>query len=427
MNTIITLLQQNPQVSDYKINVHKKESYELFFVKGKLETVRLTDTCDKEVTVYVDHGEFKGDSQFFVYPSTDETQVAELIKEAVDKALLINNKYYDLPAAEQGEYEVESNFAEYEAAELAAKIAQGVFGANQVENASLNSVEIFINKHVETIANSKGLNKTQVRYDAMVEAIPTFNGPEQSVELYEQYNFSNLEEEDLAAEIAGKMAEVKARYEAVKPETIPVCPVILNKEELSGLFARIAMNLNYSSVYSHSNLFHKGDMVQKAPKGDFISITMTGEAKGCVSSTKFDSDGLSLGSVEVVRDGQVVNYHGSNRFGQYLGEKPTGGMTCMNVAPGTVPEKEFAAGPYLEVISMSGLQVDFYNDYIGGEVRLAYYHDGEKITPVTGISISGKLGEVLDSIRLSKEVSAYNGYAGYHGPEKAILTGMAIF
>ena len=188
MKTIITLLQQNPQVSDYKIDVHKKESYELFFVKGKLETVRLTDTCDKEVTVYVDHGDFKGDSQFFVYPSTDEAQLAELIKEAVGKALLINNKYYESPAAEQGEYEVESNFAEYEAADLAAKIAQGVFAANQVENASLNSVEIFINKHSETIVNSKGLNKTQVRYDAMVEAIPTYNGSEQSVELYEQYS-----------------------------------------------------------------------------------------------------------------------------------------------------------------------------------------------------------------------------------------------
>ena len=50
MNTIIELLRANAQVSDYKINIHKKESFELFFVKGKLETVRCTDTCDKVVT-----------------------------------------------------------------------------------------------------------------------------------------------------------------------------------------------------------------------------------------------------------------------------------------------------------------------------------------------------------------------------------------
>ena len=56
MKTTIELLQANAQVSGYKINIHKKESCELFFVKGKLETVRRTNTCDKEVTVYVDHG-----------------------------------------------------------------------------------------------------------------------------------------------------------------------------------------------------------------------------------------------------------------------------------------------------------------------------------------------------------------------------------
>ena len=73
---------------------------------------------------------------------------------------------------------------------------------------------------------------------------------------------------------------------------------------------------------------------------------------------------------------------------------------------------------------MSGLQVDFYNDYIGGEVRLAYYHDGSKTIPVTGISISGKLSEVLNHIRLSAETAVHNGYSG---PRKALLSQMQIF
>ena len=73
------------------------------------------------------------------------------------------------------------------------------------------------------------------------------------------------------------------------------------------------------------------------------------------------------------------------------------------------------------------MQVDFFNDYVGGEVRLAYLHDGEKVTPITGISVSGKLSEVLNSIRLSEETVAYNGYAGYVGPKKAVLQGMQVF
>ena len=73
---------------------------------------------------------------------------------------------------------------------------------------------------------------------------------------------------------------------------------------------------------------------------------------------------------------------------------------------------------------MSGLQVDFYNDYIGGEVRLAYWHDGEKILPITGVSISGKLEDVLNKLRLSETTTVHNGYVG---PEKAILSDMKIF
>ena len=424
MKTTIELLQANAQVSGYKINIHKKESCELFFVKGKLETVRRTNTCDKEVTVYVDHGEFKGDSQFFVYPSTTEEQLKVLIDEAVAKALLINNKNYCLPATDEGSFLVESNFADYEAADLATAISTAVFEANTVENASLNSVEVFVNKHTETVLNSNGLNKAQTRYDAMVEAIPTYNGETMSVELYEQYNFGSLDLTALREEIAGKMAEVKARYEAVKPDYALEGAVILNKLELADLFFNIARNLGYATVYSHSNLWSKGDAIQKDPQGDIIGIVMAGQAEGSTRSSRFDNDGLSLGSIRIVDGGKAANYYGSNRYGQYLGETPTGDLRCLLADAGSVPAAAFETGKYLEVVSMSGLQVDFFSDYIGGEVRLAYYHDGDKTIPVTGVSISGKLSQVLNNIRFSSETSVQGGYAG---PAKAALQDMQIF
>ena len=424
MMNAIHMLNSHPQVSDYKINTHHKESVELFFVKGKLETVRRTETTDRQVTVYVNHDDFKGDAQFFIYPSTTEDQLKALIDEAVKKALLIHNKMYELPADEQGEYAVESNFAAYDMNELAAEVYQAVFAANTVENASLNSVEIFINKHTETIVNSKNLHKTQVRYDAMVEAIPTYNGETQSVELYEQYNFSNFDAEETTREIAEKLNEVKARYEAVKPDHAIDCPVIFGHKEVSRIFFSILRDLNYSSVYGNANLFKKGDMVQKQPENDLITLTMAGETKGSTRSAKFDGDGLSLAPICLVENGKVINYYGSNRFGQYLGETPTGELSCMTVAAGSVEKAEFEQGPYLQIASMSGLQVDFYNDYIGGEIRLAYYNDGEKVTPVTGISISGKVSDILNRIRFARDIVHANGY---EGPEKALLCGMKIF
>ena len=424
MNTVMQLLRSNPEVSEYKINIHRQESCQLFFVKGKLETVRRTDTCDKEVTVYVRHGEYMGDAKFFIYPSTTREQIEKNIADSVGKAKLICNQNYQLPAGETGAFEVESNFSRFEAMELADLVSQAVFQANTVPGAALNSVEIFINKHTASVVNSRGLEKSQIRYDAMVEAIPTYNGEKQSVELYEQYNFSTYDPHKIREEIAGKLLEVKARYEATQPETMPVCPVVLSALELSELFSSIAFDLHYSNVYSHSNLFKKGDRIQAECTGDPISIRMAGQVPGCVRSTHMDSDGLTLGSIQVVDNGVAVNYFGSNRFGQYLGETPTGDLPCVCVQPGTVTDSALKEMTYLEVLSMSGLQVDFHNDYIGGEVRLAYYHDGDAVRPLTGISISGKLSQVLSHIRLSETTALRDDYSG---PAKAILHDMKIF
>ena len=422
MKTIIAALNANPRVSDFKINLNARESYECFYVKGKLETVRCTDTCDKVVTVYVDHDGYKGDSQFFVYPSTTEEELNTLIEKAADKALLLNNKMYHLPENQTGEYEVESNFSAYSLAELAGHIASSVFAANTLENADLNSVEIFVNRRTDTVCNSRGIHKTQVRYDAMVEAIPTYNAQTESVELYQQYNFSTFDPETVKQEIAEKLREVKARASALKPTFALDCKVILNKEELGNLFGTLSRELNYGTVYAHAGVFHKGDSIQEAPIGDTITITMAGAVPGNIRSACFDSDGMRLQDKTIVESGKAVAYYGDNRFGQYLEEAPTGNLRCLCVKPGTAGD--LCGEPYLEVLSMSGLQVDTFTDYIGGEIRLAYYFDGETVIPVTGISITGSLKQVLSSIRLSSDVAVHDGYSG---PAKAIVQDMKIF
>ncbi len=422
IKTAIKLLKKNPQVSDYKINIHKKESFELFYVRGKLETVRATDTCDRQVTVYVDHDGCRGDAAFYVYPSTTYPELKEKVASAIRNAMMIHNAPYTLPGEETGEFELPSNLQQEPMPVLADRIARQVFAANTQKDGSLNSVEVFLTRHTESVSNSRGLSKTQHRWTAMVEAIPTFNGDRESVELYEQYNFSALSQDALMAEIYGKMTAVKARYEAVKPDFPMDCKVILNKQELSELFWAIGDDLDYSSVYNHGNFFKKGDSLQENRTGDPITITLKGQEKGNVASSAFDGDGLSLGEVTVVKEGTVEHYHGSNRFGQYLGEQPTGQLSCIRVEPGSFTA--LAGEPWLEVLSMSGLQVDFFTDYIGGEIRLAYYHDGEKSLPVTGISISGSLRQVLSHIRLSADCGSHGSYSG---PARAVLDNVKIY
>jgi PmbA protein len=257
----------------------------------------------------------------------------------------------------------------------------------------------------------------------MIEAIPTWTENGESVELYEAYHFTDFNAEEITAEIDERMREVRDRQVAIKPAPC-TANVVLPAREVSNLIGEIVDSLHFATVYSRANVFSKGDSIQKDRTGDVINVTMCHEIEGSRFSAIFDGDGVTLKDKKVIENGEVKAYYGGHRFGSYLGEDITGELRCVNLEKGTLTEEDIAKEPYFECVSLSGLQLDLYNDYIGGEVRLAYYNDGTTVTPVTGISITGKLSEVLSSIRLAKETAVHDRYIG---PKKAILSGMKVF
>ena len=418
----IEKLLNNASLDAWKINGTKTESYELFFVHSKLETVRATDTDAVTVTVYSDHDGKKGLASFKLYASTTEEEALAKIEDAKKKAALISNEYYELPKAEAFDGAISSNISDYAMQVVAAKMADAVFSADMLGMGSVNALEVFINKYTVTVKNSCGIDKREVKYSAMIEAIPTWNEGV-SVELYEAIRTAEFDFDKIKNEIEAKMREVRDRGRAKAPEAKLVCPVVLPAEELSELFGELAYNLDYSSVYAHQNPFSEGDSIQKSPNGDLISVTMKGQLKGSTASALFDGDGTTLIDTKVIDGGKVCSYFGGNRFAQYLNKPATGMLSCYEVECGTLSDEELCQAPYFECVSMSGLQLDVYNDYIGGEVRLAYYFDGEKKIPVTGISISGKLSDALNSIRLSDKQEQAGRYSG---PKLAVFEGIEI-
>ncbi len=420
---IISLLKENSLVSDYRLNTVKTESYEMFFVHRDLETVRSTDTADRKVTVFVECDGKLGDATFSVYASYTDDDIRREISSACKKASLAANEPYALPENETLSIESDSNFKNYNTAELAASIADAVFAADCEECGSINALEVFIYRDTVSVQNSRGIDKTEVRYRAMVEAIPTWNGAEESVELYECYNFTEFDAKAVTAEIATRMCEVRDRLAAKAPERKLECPVVLGAPELETLFGSLAHELSYAGVYNHTAAFAEGDDIQKNAVCDRATVTMCAAVKGSVRSAAFDVDGTALVDAEVIRDGRAVGAFGSARYASYIGKKPTGNLGCIRVETGTATDAELGSAPYFRCASMSGLQLDIYNDYIGGEVRLAYYFDGEREIPVTGISISGKLSDALANMRLSDTATVYEGYLG---PKWASFGGIEI-
>ena len=423
MIQVANLLKERTDITAWRVTERRRTSYEAFFIRKDLETVRTTDTCDMSVTVYLDHGDFTGDAVFTVYASTDEAEFERKLNAAIERAGMINNRRYTLPGAETLCREIPSGFASAPMSELCAKVAEAAMKADSYQGGSINAMEVFLYKTTTRIQNSLGIDKTEVKYHAMIEAIPTWTENGESVELYEQYTFGEPNYDEITAEIDQKMQEVKNRYLAKKPEVMPTCRIVLPAQELSQLAAELTAQLDYFSVYSHANAFSKGDVLQKDRTGDPLTITLCGEVAGCCDGAAFDGDGVTLRDTTVIKDGQAVAYHGTNRYAQYLGEPVTGELPVLTMQPGTLSDAELASAPYFLCVSMSGLQLDIYSDYIGGEVRLAYYVEDGKITPLTGISISGKLSDALRGIRLSDHTVTRSNY---QGPALAALEGIAV-
>lgn len=423
MKKIIEMLSGNTRVSDWKLTEVKIDSYEMFFVHDKLETVRRSDTRNMQIEVYVDHDGRRGKSAIIVYPSTSYEEIERLVNEAAEKAAMLGDEMYSLPSDEKGEWTIDSNLNGREKCDIAAEVANIVRDVKVSESCAINALEIFVKEIERRIVNSRGIDKTQHKNSVMIEAIPTFNGEKESVELYEAITIAELDEKSLKTRIRERLGDVCARAEAVRPTEKLNCPVILRDNEVRILFSSLVQEMNMSAEYMKTAIYSVGDMLQTAPVGDKLNIMMTNVIKGAPNSSMFDQDGSAYIPTKLVDDGKVVAFIGSSRFAQYLGRQATGVLPCMQVESGLTSIEEMTKQPYLECVETSGLQVDVINDYIGGEIRLAYYFDGSKRIPMTGIYISGKLSEALNTIVLSKETEVRSGY---FGPKKIKLSGMEI-
>ena len=420
---LLDLIKQNKEVTYYKINKVVKESFQLFFVHDDLETIRNSKTEDLKATIYVLHDNYLGDSTFTIYASNDDKEIEDKINQAVEKAKLINNEVYTLPEKEVTNYPIESNFKDYSLEELAKLTQEAVFKAKELVKGDINALEIFVTKSTVSVLNSNGLSKEEVRYDCMIEAIPTWNGEKESVELYCQHHFNEFNSEKITAVIKDYLERVCARYNAVKLDNIGNVNVLLRPEEISGITDELIWDLTYASVYTKSNKQAIGNNLQKNAKGTLLTIEQKGKIKGSVYSRSFDNDGVSLKDKVLIEDGIVKGYFGTNQHAKYLGMDNTGELLCTSLKPGNMSIAEMKKEPYLEIVSMSGIQVNQFNDYIGGEIRLAYYFDGNKVTPVTSLSISGSLEDALNNIYLSKEVTQEGSY---FGPQLALIKNLQI-
>ena len=102
-----------------------------------------------------------------------------------------------------------------------------------------------------------------------------------------------------------------------------------------------------------------------------------------------------------------MHFWGSRQFAQYLGLQDTFRVGNFAAAGGTHEDADLAKEDYLEPVEFSDFQVEGNGDFFG-EIRLAYWHHGSEVTPVSGGSVSGNVLKLLGTLTMSKHQKQYD-------------------
>jgi len=414
---IIAALQSVQGVDDYQITVTEDDRHELYFVLGKRETARHTKVISYSVTLFKkmtkEGKELLGSSTFIVPYVVSKKALEKKIEEALYSASFVNNKTYTIPTGDGKRHIFHTPEITTDPLKTLDEVGNA-FESVALPKKKFNALEIFLISTKVHIVNSKGVDYTKNNAVLEVEAIPSFDGHNpadpvnQKVELYKYFRYRKIDLALIHADAVHALEEVEARFNATKLPSKGLYDVVIKDEEVISLCKDLIDNLSYAGVYNHATDKKIGDVLQKVTDGEKLTIGLDRR----YAADKFDGDGVLLTPVTVLKDGVVHANYGNNRFAQYLGVQPTGNLGGLKVSLGKTPKEEMFKGPHLEIISLSGIQIDIYSSYIGGEVRLAYYYDGTKKIPVSGFSFSGNLFKTLENIKISQEEFTTPTYVG---------------
>src|SRR5919204_370660 len=146
----------------------------------------------------------------------------------------------------------------------------------------------------------------------------------------------------------------------------------------------------------------------------FLTYARTRFANSRGAAGADDETAADLPFVVLVDGGRLARYWATKEYADYLGVKPTGALTNIDVRPGRTPDRDLLAdGPVLEVVSFSWFNPDFVTGDFACEIRLGYERRGRTVRPVRGGAVQGNLFAAFARAHFAREV----GWMGtYHGP-----------
>lgn len=418
LKRIEQIIKDHKEISGYSICESRIEANELFFIKKNVDMDRAKKVVHYKVTVFLDHEEgdnkYKGSATTNIEPTMSDREITRVIGEAAFAAGFVKNQYYPLTKPALAYQSLpESKFAKESLPYWMNEITKAVYKNDIYEKGGINSCEIFLNKKYTHIINSEGVDADELQYEGMVEFITTWKEEGEEIELYRCVNFSDFDADVLSDEVKTMLEIAKEKAIAGKTPDLKKIPVILTREAAIEFLRYFYTKSKAEAVYNKISTWRLGENLQgEEVKGDLITMTLDPFLNNSTASCSFDEDGFPLAAVKIIEQGVLKKYIANTRYAHYLEVEPTGTIRNLLINSGSKSYHELKGEAHLEAAAFSDFSVDVYSGDFCGEIRLAWYFDGEKTIPVTGGSVSGNINELQNELYLSKELRKDNDFEG---------------
>jgi len=351
--------------------------------------------------------------------------VEQKIAEVSLAATFIKNPHYELAKRTDEKLQpIKSKFDMDALSSQLPSLVSSLYKEDKFENGKVNSCEFFLEKIETRIMNSSGVDESYTSYKGQIEMVVDWKETGEEIELIEIIDFSDLNTKAIEDTVLQTLENAQLRAKSAPMPKLDGVPVLLVKENVNEFLSYYINHANAMLVYQKYSSAKIGERTQgENVTGDKINARLLPEIENSVSSKYIDGDGVKLFETSLYKDGELIRYHGNNRYSQYLGMEPTGAIGNVRFEGGKNGLDELKKGPYLELRYFSDFQMDEWTGDFGGEIRLGVYFDGEKHIPVTGGSISGNIKEVQESMLMSSELQTSNNYVA---PAAIKLFGMRV-
>ena len=392
----------------WEVSDVKKEGWEFYFIRHALDQNRAKNVEHITVKVYQRIGDEQiGAAAAELPPTATEAEAKRLIESLAYQATLAPNRIYTLHG-HTAEHDAPRTAAPADVPAMAREFIRTMASIPETAGEDLNSYEIFTAAVTRRFVTSEGIDVTETYPESMLEAVVNARRDGHEIELYRMYKSGSPDAAGLRRDLERVMVYGRDRLRTVPTPALGTADVVFSGDDARQIYEYFINRLDPAMVLRRMSDWKLGEPIETDIRGDRVTVEALRTLPNSSRNRAFDAEGAPIRDTVMLRGGVPEHYLGGRMFSAYMGLEDSFIPGNFAVSGGTKSAEALRQGSYLEVVEFSDFQVDAMTGDIYGEIRLAYWHDGGTVTPVSGGSISGSMRDFIKEMYLSEERVQYD-------------------